>query len=64
MIPHPINMAWVKALGANPTPPLRKKVIDHAANDAAVFQRTDSRPAVAPNLDRLEKNGVTGTQFP
>ncbi len=123
VIPNPINVAWVKALGANPTPlpfpevyaameqkaidgqenpisviaankfwevqknialtnhqynpqsvifskkvwdtltPVEKKLIDDAADDAAAFQRKESRAAVAANLELLKKNGMTVTQF-
>jgi tripartite ATP-independent transporter DctP family solute receptor len=123
VIPNPINVAWVKALGANPTPlpfpevyaameqkaidgqenpisviaankfwevqknialtnhqynpqsvifskkvwdtltPVEKKLIDDAADDAAGFQRKESRAAVAANLELLKKNGMTVTQF-
>ena len=124
VIPNPINVAWVKALGANPTPlpfpevyaaleqkaidgqenPIsviaankfwevqknialtnhqynpqsvifskkvwdtlsatEKKLIDDAADDAAIFQRKESRAAVAANLELLKKNGMTVTVFP
>ena len=124
VIPNPINVAWVKALGANPTPlpfpevyaaleqkaidgqenPIsviaankfwevqknialtnhqynpqsvifskkvwdtlsaaEKKLIDDAADEAAVFQRKESRAAVAANLELLKKNGMAVTQFP
>ena len=123
VIPNPINVAWVKALGANPTPlpfpevygameqgaidgqenPIsviaankfwevqknialtnhqynpqsvifskkvwdtlsatEKKLIDDAAVEAAIFQRKESRAAVAANLDLLKKNGMAVTQF-
>ena len=123
VIPNPINVAWVKALGANPTPlpfpevyaameqkaidgqenpisviaankfwevqknialtnhqynpqsvifskkvwdtltPVEKKIIDDAADEAANFQRKESRAAVAANLELLKKNGMTVTQF-
>ena len=124
VIPNPINVAWVKALGANPTPlpfpevysameqgaidgqenpisviaankfwevqknialtnhqynpqsvifskkvwdtltPAEKKLIDDAADDAAITQRKESRAAVAANLELLKKNGMAVTQFP
>ena len=123
VIPNPINVAWVKALGANPTPlpfpevygameqgaidgqenPIsviaankfwevqknialtnhqynpqsvifskkvwdtlsaaEKKLIDDAADEAAIFQRKESRAAVAANLELLKKNGMAVTQF-
>ena len=123
VIPNPINVAWVKALGANPTPlpfpevygameqgaidgqenPIsviaankfwevqknvaltnhqynpqsvifskkvwdtltatEKKIIDDAADEAAIFQRKESRAAVASNLELLKKNGMAVTQF-
>ena len=124
VIPNPINVAWVKALGANPTPlpfpevygameqgaidgqenPIsviaankfwevqknialtnhqynpqsvifskkvwdtlsaaEKKLIDDAADEAAIFQRKESRAAVAANLELLKKNGMAVTVFP
>ena len=124
VIPNPINVAWVKALGANPTPlpfpevygameqgaidgqenPIsviaankfwevqknialtnhqynpqsvifskkvwdtlsaaEKKLIDDAADEAAIFQRRESRAAVAANLELLKKNGMAVTVFP
>jgi TRAP-type transport system periplasmic protein len=124
VIPNPINVAWVKALGANPTPlpfpevygaleqkaidgqenpisviaankfwevqknialtnhqynpqsvifskkiwdtlsPAEKKIISDSADEAAKFQRSESRAAVAANLELLKKNGMTVTQFP
>ncbi len=123
VIPNPINVAWVKALGANPTPlpfpevysameqkaidgqenPISviaankfwevqkyialtnhqynpqsvifskkvwdslsaadKKIIDDAADEAAILQRKESRAAVAANLELLKKNGMTVTTF-
>ena len=123
VIPNPINVAWVKALGANPTPmpfaevyggleqkaidgqenpisviaankfwevqkhialtnhqynpqsvifskkvwdtltPAEKKLLDDAADDAAITQRKESRAAVAANLELLKKNGMAVTQF-
>ncbi len=123
VIPNPINVAWVKALGANPTPlpfpevyggmeqgaidgqenPIsviaankfwevqknialtnhqynpqtvlfskkiwdtytaaEKKLLDDAADEAAIVQRKEARAAVATNLELLKKNGMTVTQF-
>ncbi len=124
VIPNPINVAWVKALGANPTPlpfpevyaaleqkaidgqenpvsviaankfwevqknialtnhqynpqsvifskkiwdtlsATEKKILDDSADEAAKFQREQSRAAVASNLELLKKNGMAVTQFP
>lgn len=123
VIPNPINVAWVKGLGANPTPlpfpevygaleqkaidgqenpisviaankfwevqkfialtnhqynpqtvlfskkvwdtlsPTEKKLLDNAADEAAIVQRKEGRAAVAANLELLKKNGMTVTQF-
>jgi TRAP-type transport system periplasmic protein len=123
VIPNPINVDWVKALGANPTPmpfaevyggleskaidgqenPISviaankfwevqkfiaitnhqynpqsvifskkvwdtlsaadKKILEDAAQEAAKFQREQSRATVAANLDLLKKNGMQVSQF-
>lgn len=124
VIPSPINVDWVKALDANPTPlpfpevytaleqkaidgqenPLtvisankfwevqkyvaltnhqynpqsviiskkfwdtlsaaEKKIVDDAADEAAKYQREQSRAMMATALDTLKKNGMTVTEFP
>ncbi len=123
VIPNAINVDWVKAVGANPTPmafpevyaaleskaidgqenPLNvilankfaevqkflalsnhqynpqsvifskkvwdtlsadeKKILQDAAQEAAVFQRKTSRDAAAGNLDALKKAGMTVTEL-
>lgn len=123
VIPNAINVDWVKALGANPTPlpfpevyaameqkaidgqenpvsviaankfwevqkyvtltnhqynpqsvifskkvwdslsPTEKKIIDDSADAAAKNQRTQSRAALAANLELLKKNGMIVSQF-
>jgi tripartite ATP-independent transporter DctP family solute receptor len=123
VIPNPINVDWVKALGANPTPlPFpevysameqraidgqenpetviaankfyevqkhivisnhqynpqsiliskkfwdgmsadQQKVVSQAAVEAAKFQRTQTRGAVATAMDLLKKNGMQVTTF-
>jgi TRAP-type transport system periplasmic protein len=123
VIPNAINVDWVKALGANPTPlpfpevyaameqkaidgqenpvsviaankfwevqkyvtltnhqynpqsvifskkvwdslsPTEKKIIDESADAAAKNQRTQSRAALAANLELLKKNGMMVSQF-
>jgi TRAP-type transport system periplasmic protein len=40
-----------------------KKVISDSADEAAKYQREQSRAAVAANLELLKKNGMTVTQF-
>ena len=40
-----------------------KKIVDDAADEAAKFQREQSRAAVAANLELLKKNGMTVTSF-
>ncbi|MES2979467.1 MAG: TRAP transporter substrate-binding protein [Pseudomonadota bacterium] len=124
VIPSPINVDWVKALDANPTPlpfpevypaleqkaidgqenPLtvinankfwevqkyvaltnhqynpqsvivskkfwdtlsaaEKKILDDAADEAAKYQREQSRGMMNAALDNLKKNGMTVTEFP
>ena len=44
--------------------PAERKLIDDAADEAAKTQRTESRAAVAANLELLKKNGMTVTQLP
>ena len=124
VIPSPINVDWVKALGANPTPlpfpelyaaleqkaidgqenPLtviaankfwevqkhvaitnhqynpqsvivskklwdslsasERKILDSAADEAAKYQREQSRAQAAAAVDLLRKNGMTVTELP
>ena len=124
VIPNAINVDWVKAVGANPTPMAfpevyagleskaidgqenpfsvilsnkffevqkflvvsnhqynpqsmifskkvwdtlsadEKKILQDAAQEAAVFQRKTSRDAAAGNLDALKKAGMTVTELP
>jgi TRAP-type C4-dicarboxylate transport system substrate-binding protein len=123
-LPNPINVEWVQALGANPTPlpfpevygameqkaidgqesPLtviaankfwevqkfvaltnhqynpqsvifskkiwdtlsadEKKLLDAAADEAAKYEREQSRTMMNTALDSLKKNGMTVTEFP
>jgi tripartite ATP-independent transporter DctP family solute receptor len=123
VIPNPINVEWVKALGANPTPlpfpevygameqkaidgqenPLtviaankfwevqkylaitnhqynpqsvifskkiwdtlsadEKKLLDSAADEAAKYEREQSRAMMSTALESLKKNGMTVTEF-
>jgi len=124
VIPNPINVDWVKALGANPTPlpfpevyaaleqkaidgqenpltvisankfwevqkyvaitnhqynpqsvivskkfwdtlnPAEKKLLDDAADEAAKYEREQSRGMMNAALETLKKNGMTVTEFP
>ncbi|MBX3606892.1 MAG: TRAP transporter substrate-binding protein [Piscinibacter sp.] len=124
VIPNPINVDWVKALGANPTPlpfpevyaaleqkaidgqenpltviaankfwevqkyvaitnhqynpqsvifskkiwdtlsPAEKKLLDDAADEAAKYEREQSRAMMNTALETLKKNGMTVTEFP
>ena len=124
VIPNAINVDWVKAVGANPTPmafpevyaaleskaidgqenplkgilankfnevqkhlvlsnhqynpqsvifskkvwdtlsPAEKKILQDAAQEAAVFQRKTSRDAAAGTLDALKKAGMAVTELP